>query len=119
MPLKKERNNQVVAMREQGISYGKIGSHFGICRDRVRQIVVRHKQEQEISEKWPFCALLSHRALTVLGSKFGDTAFENPEIVVNYGKRNILKLRNCGNMTLREIDRALTRLDYIKDGQKW
>ena len=36
---KTERNNEICALRSQGISYKKIAEHFGISIIRVRQIL--------------------------------------------------------------------------------
>uniref|UniRef100_A0A6M3MB27 Putative DNA binding, helix-turn-helix domain containing protein n=1 Tax=viral metagenome TaxID=1070528 RepID=A0A6M3MB27_9ZZZZ len=37
--VKQQRYNEVVKLRETGLSYAKIGHQLGICRERVRQIV--------------------------------------------------------------------------------
>ena len=36
-----ERNASMVRMREGGATYDAIAEHFGVSRERVRQIVIR------------------------------------------------------------------------------
>lgn len=41
---KPERNDELVAMREAGTSYKKIGEHFGISGVRAREIILEHNK---------------------------------------------------------------------------
>ena len=112
MPLETERNNQVVAMREQGIPYRKIGRHFGISADRVRQIVIRCKHKQEIFEKWPFSTLLSHRARMVLGSNPVRIYFGWAKVVnlsnISFNQRFSNRIRRClENATFHMLNRCM------------
>ncbi len=41
------RHNEVVRLREAGLTYAEIGRRFGISRERVRQIIVRKPTPQK------------------------------------------------------------------------
>ncbi len=41
------RHNEVVRLREVGLTYAEIGRRFGISRERVRQIIVRKPTPQK------------------------------------------------------------------------
>ena len=53
---KRERNFEILRMRENGLTLREIGEKYGICRETVRQIcmkarrVQRHDQEAEDAE---------------------------------------------------------------------
>ena len=41
----KARNNDIVALRDKGWVYEKIGKKYGITRERVRQILLEKEKE--------------------------------------------------------------------------
>lgn len=106
-------------MYEQGMSSRMIADHFGISTTRVKQIIEAEQREVSISEQWPFCTLLSNRTRNRLYENFGDEVFANPRIVFEYGRNNLVRLKNVGRNTLREIDSALYHMGIIHEGQEW
>ena len=41
---KTERNNDIIRLREGGETFKALGDRFGICAQRVRQIVMAHNR---------------------------------------------------------------------------
>ena len=119
MPEQKERNSQIVLMREQGCTYSLIATRYGICVQRAQRIVKTIEYERTLSEQWPFASKLSNRTRNALQKEFGDKVFRDPRVLLRHGRKHLSALRNVGKYSLREIDDALTATGIITAGQEW
>ena len=68
----------------------------------------------------PLRKLLSKRTQKVLDNYFkGENILENPQKIADLGWNKMLKIKNIGRKSLREITFALYDLNYIKYEDEW
>ena len=107
-----QRNERIFIQHEQGDTYKKIAALFGISPGRVRQICSREKRRFERRQSVPTLkTLVSKRLQNALQfTLYNQNLLENPEQIVALGSQKILRIKNIGRKSLKELADALLRL---------
>jgi hypothetical protein len=115
------REEKIYKLRNQGATFSHIASAFNISRSRAHQLYVHAKYIKEVYETLPpLRKLLSRRTQKVLDGYFkGENILENPQIIADLGWDQMLKIKNIGRKSLREITFALYDINYIKYEDEW
>ena len=128
----KNRNKQIVQMRNDGMTYEKIGQQFGITRERARQIYIRmttlietyEKKEQNEKEYLRYKQLFMNAAENLgfedrvgtrvyrclCRAKVIDDLINGVHILLDYEDEYLMRIRNFGDRSLvvaREAERML------------
>jgi hypothetical protein len=116
-----KREEEIYKLRNQGATFSHIASAFSISRSRAQQLYVRKKYMKEVFETLPpLRKLLSKRTQKVLDNYFkGENILENPQKIADLGWNSMLKIKNIGRKSLREITFALYDLSYIEYEDEW
>jgi hypothetical protein len=116
-----KRDEEIYKLRNQGATFSHIASAFSISRSRAQQLYVRKKYMKEVFETLPpLRKLLSKRTQKVLDNYFkGENILENPQKIADLGWNRMLKIKNIGRKSLREITFALYDLSYIEYEDEW
>lgn len=116
-----KRDEEIYTLREDGATFSHIGSLFNITRNRARQVYCRLKYRKDHFGKWPpLKRVLSFRSQNGIKNHFKNkNILMNPKKIVEIGGRDLLKTRNIGLKTIREIASALHNLGYISDVNNW
>lgn len=116
-----KRNEQIYRLRKDGATFRHIGSLFNITGWRACQIYHRLKYRKEHFDSWPpLKKMLSFRSQNGLRDYFkSESILRNPKKIAETGGRELLKIRNVGAKTIKEIASALHNLGYIKDVNSW
>jgi hypothetical protein len=116
-----KREEEIYKLRNQGATFSHIASAFSISRSRAQQLYVRKKYMKEVFETLPpLRKLLSKRTQKVLDNYFkGENILENPQKIADLGWNRMLKIKNIGRKSLREITFALYDLSYIEYEDEW
>ena len=116
-----QRNERIFIQHEQGGTYKKIAALFGISPERVKQICSREKRRFERRQSVPTLkTLVSHRLQTALQyNLYNQNLLENPEQIVALGSQKILRIRNIGRKSIKELADALFRLGLIGEDDRW
>lgn len=116
-----KRNGQIYKLREDGATFTHIGSLFNISKSRASQVYYRLKYRKEHFGSWPpLKQILSVRSQRGLTDYFKDEdILANPRKVAETSAKDLLRCRNIGRKTIREISFALHKLGYIKNVNDW
>lgn len=116
-----ERDEKIYVLRENGTTFAKIAKISGVSRERTRQIYLRAKDRKENFDSWaPLKKLLSNRTQTILNKSFmNENILENPQKLASLGKIKLLKIKNIGIKTIKDLAAALQALGFIKHDNKW
>lgn len=125
------RNKKIADMRNNGMTYKKIGIQFGISNERVRQIVVKEERKREEAtnktkkiveyDGQNLCDIpldgigLSVRAFNCLLNANIKTMGE----LMKKSERELMKMKNVGRVTSREIKEAIWKLFPDDDTRKF
>ncbi len=116
-----QRNERIFIQHEQGDTYKEIAALFGISPERVNQICSREKRRFERRQSVPTLkTLVSKRLQTALQyNLYNQNLLENPEQIAALGSQKILRIRNIGRKSLKELADALLRLGLIREDDRW
>jgi DNA-directed RNA polymerase alpha subunit len=116
-----KREEEIYKLRNEGATFSDIASAFNISRSRAQQLYARVKYMKEVFETLPpLKKLLSKRTQKVLDDYFKcENILENPQKIADLGWEQMLKIKNIGRKSLREITFALYDLSYIKYEDEW
>lgn len=113
--IKTERNREVYEARLNGASFTEIGEKLGMSSNHVRQIFQK-EQEKEVLRQHELYEVLNAltvdeqfitRTMTVLRRHKIDSCEELKKI---YSRRDLLKMRNCGEIMMELILEAASIL---------
>jgi DNA-directed RNA polymerase alpha subunit len=116
-----QRNERIFIQRERGDTYKEIAVLFGISPERVRQICSREKRRFERRQSVPTLkTLVSKRLQNALQyNLYNQNLLENPEQIAALGSQKILRIRNIGRKSIKELADALLRLGLIREDDRW
>jgi DNA-directed RNA polymerase specialized sigma subunit len=116
-----KREEEIYKLRNQGATFSHIASAFNISRSRAQQLYARAKYMKEVFETLPpLRKLLSKRTQKVLDNYFkGENILENPQKIAGLGWNQMLRIKNIGRKSLREITFALYSLSFIEYEDEW
>lgn len=97
------RSAQIVAMRLDKMTHQEIGDHFGISRERVRQVINRHMRLLRNEE--PHMTARARRAIRLL--------------LTEHHPIEILRIKGVGLDTLHEIERFMEAGGYKIGEGRW
>ena len=107
-------------MREKGMTFREIGTHFGFTSARARQLYMKAREEKELLNRSPFSSRLSTRSRNTLLLYFNDeNIIDDPETVAKLGRKKLGRIRYLGIMSVEEISKTLYELGCIKDPDFW
>ena len=118
------RIKRALELRQQGLSFIKIGQDLGIGSERARQIVRKNQRHLQLLED-PFALKIKElsrladatRILNILkGNEFynGD-----PAKLANYKPEDIRKINGLGMKSVSIIAKALESMRVIGDAEEW
>lgn len=118
---KENRENEIFKLREQGLTYSHISSLFNISRSRAHQIYRNAKYKRNVLETLPpLRRMLTKRTQKALVKHFGsESILEEPQRIALIGSLQILRIKNVGRISLREISSALFSLGIINNEGEW
>ena len=113
--IKTERNREVYEARLNGASFTEIGEKFGMSANHVRQIFQKEQEKVELRQHEIYKVLNSltddekflTRTMTVLRRHKINTCEELMKI---YSRKDLLRMRNCGEVMLELILKAASVL---------
>ena len=112
-----ERNQKIIAMRNEGYTLDKVSKAYGVSIERVRQIVLgaERKKERMNYEKYGEFIKLNERIRNCLYRK-NITDLENlKRILINCPEG--IKVRNIGNKSIGDIEQIVGfELDRNRQG---
>ena len=111
----KERNEEIVRLRKEGMYLDAIGKKFGIGTTRVRQILARAERIKQKEEEHPnsFFYQLDVRSMNGLCNYFGYEP-SRKEIEEVIGNPELLLTKNLGERSIKRIALTLQTL-----GEEW
>ena len=114
-----ERDEKIFAMREAGASCREIANAFDISRSRVQQIHSKLKDRKDNFDSYPLLKKrLSKRVRSALTKHFGsEDILENPQMIADMSISNLLRIKNIGRKSLKEITIALREAGCVE--LKW
>jgi hypothetical protein len=117
--LMTERNQKIYEMRESGMTFYQISTHFDISKSRAAQIFNKEYEKREYYP--PLKKLLSTRMIRALVRLLGSEQFiEEPKIIIDKIKYSeLIKVRDVGKKSKQELAAALIKLRYIKKNDNW
>jgi DNA-binding CsgD family transcriptional regulator len=115
------RNERIVALREQGITYQEIAAIFKISRARVGQICLREKEKMRDRDSVPTLGnLVCQRVRNALQHNvYNQKLLEDPQKIAALGSARLLRIKNIGRKSIKELARALLRLGVIREDDQW
>jgi DNA-directed RNA polymerase alpha subunit len=115
------RNERIVALREQGITYKQIAALFKISRARVGQICLREKEKMRDRDSLPTLGkLVCQRVRNALQHNvYNQNLLEDPQKIAALGSARLLRIKNIGRKSIKELARALLRLGVIREDDQW
>ena len=115
------RNERIVALREQGITYKQIAALFKISRARVGQICLREKEKMRDRDSLPTLGkLVCQRVRNALQHNvYNQNLLEDPQKIAALGSARLLRIKNIGRKSIKELARALLRLGVIREEDQW
>lgn len=116
-----KRNERIYELRENGATFSYIGSLFNISKSRASQVYYRIKDRKECFDTWPpLKQILSVRSQRGLTDYFKDeNILANPRKVAEVSAKDLLRTRNIGRKTIKEIVSALYKLGCIESAKDW
>ena len=116
-----KREEEIYKLRNQGATFSHIASAFSISRSRAQQLYARTKYMKEVFETLPpLRKLLSKCTQKVLDNYFkGENILENPQKIADLGWDQMLKIKNIGRKSIREVTFALYDLGFIDYEDEW
>ena len=90
------RNERIVALREQGITYKEIAALFKISGVRVRQICLREKEKMRYRDSLPALGkLVGQRVRNALRHNVNtQNLLEDPQKIAALGSARLLRIKN-------------------------
>jgi len=115
------RNERIIALREQGITYTEIAAKFKISRSRVGQICLREKEKMRDRDSAPTLGkLVCQRIRNALQHNvYNQNLLEDPQEIAALGSARLLRIKNIGRKSIKELARALLRLGVIREDDQW
>jgi len=116
-----ERDEKIFAMRETGVTYREMAKTFNISVERARQIYLKLKERKDNFDSYPLLKKrLSKRVQSALTEYFGsEDILGNPQMIADMGVSKILRIKNIGRKSLKEIAIALHAAGCIERTGKW
>ena len=119
-----KRIRRALELRQQGLSFIKIGLELGIGSERARQIVRKYQRHLKLMED-PF--VLKIKELSSLGDatrilnalKGKDFYDGDPEKLAKYKPEDLMKIRGLGTKRVAVIAKALEGMGLIGDAEEW
>jgi DNA-directed RNA polymerase alpha subunit len=110
-----ERTEKIFNMRETGAKYSEIAKDHNISLERVRQIYLKLKElKDNFDSPVVFKKRLSKRIKRALTEYYGsEDILENPQIIADMSVGKILRIKNIGRKSLKEISNALNEVGCI------
>ena len=118
------RTNRALELRQQGLSFNKIGQVLGIGSERARQIVRKYEAYME-SLMDPLKQKIEElsrpgEAKRILNALRGCNLYDGDlKKLSNYSPEDIRKINGLGPKSVYVIAKALENLGVIKDAEKW
>ncbi len=109
-----ERDEKIFNMREAGAKYIEIAKDFDISRSRAQQIYFKLKElKDNFDSPVVFKKRLSKRIKRALTEYYGsEDILENPQIIADMSVGKILRIKNIGRKSLKEISKVLNEVGY-------
>jgi predicted DNA-binding protein YlxM (UPF0122 family) len=116
-----QRDEKIYELSVQGVSFAEIARTFNLSRERVRQIYWRTKDRKENYDSWPpLKKILSNRSRNALVGHFnGEAILGNPKKISEIGGDELVRIKNIGQKSMRELASALNSLGFIKCENSW
>ncbi len=113
-----KRDEKIFKLRQQGKTFKHIASLYNICSARAGQIYRREKEKYDNVDKWPpLKKILSTRTQNCLVNYFGELGYKNilnnPKKIAELNEKDLLKIKNLGKKSAKELLNALHELGYI------
>lgn len=110
-----KRNARIFKLRQQGVTYKQIALQCGISHYRASKIYEEIKDRKENFDKWPpLKKYTSQRIQNALINRFGENILNEPEKLANMSERELLKVKNLGKVSVKELLNILHALGYIE-----
>ena len=95
----------------------EIGEKYGLTRERIRQLYESQRKKHETINTWTaFRKMLSTRSQKCLITHFGgEDIFTHPEEIASKSYTELLRIKNIGKKSIKEIIDALKELGYKVD----
>jgi len=118
---KEKRQNEIYELRGQGFTYAHIASLFEISKSRAHQIYCNAKYKRDVLGKLPpLRRILSKRTQKALVKRFrNESVLEEPLKIAELGSLQVLRIKNIGRKSLREISSVLYALGIIENQSNW
>ena len=119
-----KRAKHALKLRQQGLSFIKIGQELGIGSERARQIVRKYERRQNLLED-PLALKIKELsrisdATRILNALKGNEFYDgDPEKLANYKPEDIRKINGLGKKRVAVIARALESMGVIGDADEW
>ena len=119
-----KRAKHALRLRQQGLSFIKIGDELGIGSERARQIVRNHERHLKSLED-PFALKIKELsslgdATRILNALKGNEFYDgDPEKLAKYKPKDLMKIRGLGIKSVAVIARALESMGFIGDAEEW
>jgi hypothetical protein len=116
-----QRDERIYSLSVQGASFSDIAKKFNLSRERVRQIYSQMKNRKENYDSWPpLKKILSCRAQNALVGHFNDEAIlENPQKISEIGRDELVRIKNIGTKSMRELASAMNSLGFVECEESW
>ena len=119
-----KRIKRALELRQQGLSFIKIGQDLGIGSERARQIVRKHQRylklmEDPLAQKIKDLSRLGDATRIFNALRGNDLYYGNPEKLAKCKAEDIRKINGLGTKRVAVIAKALESLGYIEDAEEW
>ena len=119
-----KRTKHALKLRQQGLSFIKIGEELGIGPERARQIVRKHERSQKLLEN-PLALKIKELsrlsdATRILNALKGKDVYDgDPEKLAKCKAEDLRKINGLGIKSVGIIACALEGLGLIEDAEEW
>lgn len=119
-----KRAKHALKLRQNGLSFIKIGQDLGIGRERACQIVRKHQRHMK-SLKDPFVRKIKELsrlgdATRILNALKGNDFYDgDPEKLAHYKPGDLMKIRGLNIKSVAVIAKALESMGIVGDAEEW
>jgi DNA-directed RNA polymerase alpha subunit len=119
-----KRIKRALELRQNGLSFIKIGEDLGIGPERARQIVRKYQRHLKLLEdplalKIKELSRLSDATRILNALKGNDFYDGDPQNLAHYKPEDLMKIRGLGMKSVAVIAEALESIGVIRNAEEW
>ncbi len=112
-----KRDKKIFELKQQGKTFKEIAALYNFSSSRAYHIYHREKEKYDNDDKWPpLKKMLSTRTKTCLVNHFTYHGYKNilnnPQKIAELNEKDLLRIKNFGKKSLKDLLNALHGLGY-------